>query len=192
MAEIRSFIAIALPEEVKTELSRLQDNLRSGSRASLRWVNPGSTHLTLKFLGNIDSNITGSITAAMEEAVSGVHSFRIQVKGLGAFPNLRKVNIIWVGLVGDIKRLQLLQHRIDSTLDPLGFKPESRPFTPHLTLARLRDRVTPDQRMKLGQLIAEITFESDSPFNINAIYLMKSQLTGEGPIYSRISSVKLK
>ena len=190
--EIRSFIAIDLPEEVKTELTSLQAGLKSGSRASVRWVNPGSIHLTLKFLGNIDSGLTDSIVSAMEEAVSSVHSFRIKVKGLGAFPNLRKVNIIWVGLEGDIKRLQLLQSRIDSVLVPFGFKPESRPFTPHLTLARLRDYVTPDERLKLGQLIAETTFESDFSLYINAVNLMKSQLTREGPIYSRIGSVKLK
>ena len=192
LAEIRSFIAIDLPEEIKADLSGLQAKLRSKSKVSAKWVNLGSIHLTLKFLGNIEVSMTDSIIAAMEEAVSGIHSFSIRVKDLGVFPNLKRVNIVWVGLVGDIKRLQLLQRRIDSVLTPLGFKPESRPFTPHITLARLRDYTPPEERIKLGQLIAETPFVSDTPLDINHVNLMKSQLTRNGPIYTCIGTVKLK
>jgi 2'-5' RNA ligase len=192
MAQIRSFIAIELPGEVKRELVRLQDELRLGSRTSVRWVDTNNIHLTLKFLGDIDENITGRITAILEEAASGTSPFRLEIGGLGVFPNPRRVQVVWVGLSGDIEKLGQLQKRIESGLVPLGFAAESRSFTPHLTLGRVRDRATPEERQDLGRLIEGMRFESGAGLKVDAVNLMKSQLTREGPIYSRLSSVELK
>jgi 2'-5' RNA ligase len=155
LAKIRTFIAVELPEPFKQTLAQLQEKIGAGSRAPVKWVAPGSIHLTLKFLGNIDESLAGKVTEAIEAAAGGVHPFRIQLKDLGAFPNLNRVNIIWVGLAGDIDGLKALQRRIDESLKPLGFKPENRPFTPHLTLARVRDRATKDERAALGRIISE-------------------------------------
>ena len=191
MNEIRAFIAVLLPEEVKQALAGLQDRLRSGSRASAKWVDPGNIHLTLKFLGNISPGLVGRITSAIEAAAREIKPFRFQVKGLGAFPNANRVNIVWVGLVGDIERLALLQKGIDAQLAPLGFKSENHPFTPHLTIARIRDRASSDERRKLGRLISETAFDTTHPVELNDVHLMRSQLTREGPIYSSIASVNL-
>jgi len=192
MEQIRSFIAIELPEELKLALTRLQDQLKSGSQAPVKWVDPYSIHLTLKFLGNIGADMVGKITMALEEAVRGITPFHLEIKGLGAFPSLKRVQVVWVGVTGEVNRFSQLQQRIESNLATLGFVPESRPFTPHLTLARLRDRATPEERQGLGQLIASTSLETVYRINIDSIHLMRSQLTREGPIYSRISSVKLK
>ena len=192
MNEIRAFIAVLLPDEVKQSLSALQDRLRSGSSVSAKWVDPGNIHLTLKFLGNISPGLVGRITSAMETAAREIKPLNIQVKGLGAFPNANRVNIVWVGLVGDIERLALLQKRIDAQLSPLGFKSENRPFTPHLTIARIRDHASSEERRQLGRLIAETAFDTLLPVDITSVYLMKSQLTREGPIYSSILSVNLR
>ena len=192
MNEIRAFIAVLLPDEVKQSLSALQDRLRSGSSVSAKWVDPGNIHLTLKFLGNISPGLVGRITSAMETAAREIKPLYIQVKGLGAFPNANRVNIVWVGLVGDIERLALLQKRIDAQLSPLGFKSENRPFTPHLTIARIRDHASSEERRQLGRLIAETAFDTLLPVDIMSVYLMKSQLTREGPIYSSILSVNLR
>jgi len=191
MDEIRSFIAVLLPEEVKQALAGLQERLRSGSKASAKWVDPGNIHLTLKFLGNISPGLVGRITSVIEAAAREIEPLRIQVKGLGAFPNANRVNIVWVGLVGDIERLALLQKRLDAQLSPLGFKSENRPFTPHLTIARIRDHVSSDERRQLGRLIAETTFDTSHSVDVEAVYLMRSQLTREGPIYSSIASANL-
>ncbi len=191
MEQIRSFIAVLLPDEVRQSLSALQDRLRSGSRVSAKWVDPGNIHLTLKFLGNISPGMTGRITSAIESATREIRPLRIQVKGLGAFPNVNRVNIVWVGLVGDIERLVLLQKRIDAQLSPLGFKPENRPFTPHLTIARIRDRASSEERRQLGRLINETIFDESHPVDVSSVNLMQSQLTREGPIYSPIASVNL-
>jgi 2'-5' RNA ligase len=192
MEQIRSFIAIELPGELRQALTRLQDGLKTGSRTPVKWVDPGSIHLTLKFLGNIDVGLTGRITAVMEEAVRGLHPFRIDVGGLGVFPNPRRVQVVWVGLAGEIERLARLQKRIEAGLTPLGFAAESRSFTPHLTLARIRDRATPQERQDLGRLIEGTRFEADCGINVDAVHLMKSQLTREGPVYSRLNSAVLK
>jgi len=191
MEQIRSFIAIELPEDLKLSLTRLQERLKSESRAPVKWVNPNNMHLTLKFLGNIDAGVTGKITSALEEAVRGTRPFHLEIKGLGVFPNPRRVNIVWVGITGEVNQLDQLQKRVESSLTPLGFVPESRPFTPHLTLARLRDQATSDERLNLGQLIANTEFDANCNLYINSVHLVRSQLTREGPFYSHISSIEI-
>jgi len=192
MEQVRSFIAIELPDELKLELTQLQAQLKLDKQPSVKWVDPNSIHLTLKFLGNVPADRTGDITGAMEKAVQGISPFHLEVKDLGVFPSLRRVQVVWVGISGHVERLSQLQQRIESNLAPLGFTPESRPFTPHLTLARLRDRASPDERQGFGQLIANARSEIAYTFEVEALSLMRSQLTREGAIYSRISSVRLK
>ena len=190
MEQVRSFIAVELPGEIKLAITRLQAKLKSG-QFPVKWVDPCSIHLTLKFLGNIAAGRINEITGAMEEAAREISPFSLEVKGLGVFPNLRRVQVVWVGVSGEVDLLRQLQQRIESKLAPLGFAPESRPFTPHLTLARLRDRASLDERQRFGQLIAASGFEEIYSFSVGSLDLMKSQLTREGAVYSRISSVNL-
>jgi len=192
MEQIRSFIAIELPEEVKAGLTELQARLKSGMQPAVKWVDPYSIHLTLKFLGNIAVDKIAAITKAMEEAAQEISPFQLKVKDLGVFPNLRRVQVVWVGINGEVDKLSQLQQRIELNLVPLGFAPESRSFMPHLTLARLRERASPDERQKFGQLIAGTKLEAVYTIKVDSINLMRSQLTREGAIYSQISSVELK
>jgi len=192
MEQVRCFIAVELPDEVKTGLDQLQAQLKSGNQPWVKWVDPYSIHLTLKFLGNVAVDRIDPITAAMEEATQGVSPLHLEVKDLGVFPNLRRVQVVWVGVSGEVDKLARLQQRLESNLAGLGFTPERRRFTPHLTLARLRDRASPDEREGLGKLIASTKFEAAYTFPVDAISLMRSQLTREGAIYSKISSSELK
>ena len=192
MEQIRSFIAIELPDDLKSELTRLEARLKSDKQPWVKWANPDSIHLTLKFLGNIAVDRTGEITRAIENAVQGISPFHLEVKELGVFPNLRRVQVAWVGISGEVDKLSQLQERIETTLTPLGFAPETRAFTPHLTLARLRDQASLDERQRFGQLIANTKFDAAYTIEVDAISLMRSQLTREGAIYSRISLVELK
>ena len=191
MEQIRSFIAIELPDELKLELTQLEAQLKLDKQPWVKWVNPDSIHLTLKFLGNIAADKTREITRAMEEATQGISPFHLKIKELGVFPNLKRVQVAWVGISGEVEKLSQLQKGIESSLTPLGFAPESRPFTPHLTLARLRNQASLDERQRFGQVIANTRFESTCNIKADAISLMRSQLTREGAIYSRISSVGL-
>jgi 2'-5' RNA ligase len=191
MEEVRCFIAIELTEELKRGLRELQAQLKAASQAPVKWVEPENIHLTLKFLGNVASGRIEEIAQAMTEAVRGTSPFSLEVRELGVFPNPRRVQIVWVGLGGEVEKLTILKQRIESGLSILGFAPENRRFTPHLTLARLRDRATPQEREKMGQTIAETEFAGGS-FTVKSVKLMKSQLTPEGPIYTRLSVAALE
>jgi 2'-5' RNA ligase len=191
MDKIRAFIAVELPGEVKEALARLQARLKSGGSIPVKWVDPGSMHLTLKFLGNIDPGMTGPITKAIGEAATGVASFRVKVGGLGVFPDARRVRVVWVGLTGEVDKLSRLQQSVEAALKPLGFTPENRPFTPHLTLARVREGAAPAERQALGQLVAATGFDEGFEMVVKSVDLMRSQLTRQGPIYTRIASVDL-
>jgi len=192
MEQIRSFIAIELPHEVKSALAELQAGLQPDKQPSVKWVDPYSIHLTLKFLGDIAAAKISDITSTIEEASREIAPFSLEVKGLGVFPNFKRVRVVWVGVGGDTSRLKLLQQRIESNLVPFGFARESRPFTPHLTLARVRERIAPTEQQSFGQLIAEASFEAAHQFTVDSINLMRSQLTREGAIYRQLTAVSLK
>ena len=191
MEQVRSFIAIELPDELKRGLTQLQARLKLDKQPGVKWVEPYSIHLTLKFLGSVPIDRIGDITGAIEEAAQGIPPFHLEVGNLGVFPNLRRVQVAWVGISGQLDKLGQLQQGIESNLARLGFAPESRPFTPHLTLARLRQQVSQEERQRFGQLIVGTKFEVVYAIEVDAISLMRSQLTREGAIYSRISSVGL-
>ena len=192
MEQIRSFIAIELPDNVKKALYRIQSLLKSGGQFPVKWVDPFSVHLTLKFLGNINPDNIEQITRAMEEASRGIPPFLLEINGLGVFPNPRRVQVIWVGISGEVERLSQLQQCIESNVSPLGFPTESRQFKPHLTLGRVRERATPGERENLGRHISAIKPVETYSFKVDSVHLMRSQLTREGAVYSRIGSVRLK
>ena len=192
MEQVRSFIAIELPDELRQELNTLQARLKSASQPWVKWADPYSIHLTLKFLGSILESRIGGITQAMVEATEGIPPFYLEVKDLGVLPNLRRVRIVWVGVGGEVDKLTRLQPRIEAHLARLGFASDSRPFTPHLTLARVRDQALSAERQALGQVISSKNVKMNYTFEVTAINLMKSQLARGGAIYSRISSVGLK
>ena len=191
MEQVRAFIAIELPVALKAEIARLQGQLKANNRVPTRWVNPENIHLTLKFIGDINSDTIDGIIHAIGEAARGVPSFRLGIKRLGVFPSPKRPRIIWVGLACSLDIVKNLQQRIDSALDRLGFPREKRPFSPHLTIARLQDRATPAERQTAGQLIEGTEFSGQTDFNAATVYLIKSRLTREGPIYSRLGSVLL-
>lgn len=190
MEQIRSFIAIELPDELRLALSRLQHDLKTAALAA-KWVDPQGIHLTLKFLGNVRTDRIQEIIRIMEQSARGIPPFQLEAKGVGAFPNLRRPQVLWVGISGQLDQLQRLQQRIESNLVPLGFAVETRGFAAHLTLARLRHQASSEEGVRLGQLLAAAKFETAYPIMVNSVSLMRSQLTPESAIYSRLGSVAL-
>ena len=189
--QIRSFIAIELPQNVKNGLAKLINDLEKIRHPFVKWVNPEGVHLTLKFLGNIPFKQVTEISKAIEEAAQEISPFHLEISGLGAFPNLKQPRVLWVGIKGEIDNLLKLQQNIDSALASLSFAEEKRPFTPHLTLARLRERASSAERKGFGDLVLSTSFENSYPFEIETISLMRSQLRPEGAIYTRLFDVKL-
>ena len=191
METIRAFIAIELPSELRQQLTRLQAKLKSANQPRIKWVNPDGIHLTLKFLGNIPTSDIDRITQAMTEAARQITPFYLETQALGAFPSLKRVQVVWLGLGGEVDKLKKLQQLVENKLASLGFATEQRPFKPHLTLARLGNEVPPVERQRLGELIAGTRFETDCNIKVDGINLMRSQLTRTGAIYSRIGSATL-
>lgn len=189
--QIRSFVAIELPEEAKKGLARLRKGLERDEHRFVKWVDPGGMHLTLKFLGNIPSRQATEIAETMGKAVQGISSFHLEISGLGAFPNLKQARVLWVGVGGELDQLSSLQQKIDSALAALGFPKEERPFVPHLTLARIREGASAPERKGFGELVGSSSFEDKYPVEVEAIRLMRSQLTPAGALYTCLSVVGL-
>jgi 2'-5' RNA ligase len=145
----------------------------------------------LKFLGNIPSKRVTEITEAMGKAVQGISPFRLEISGLGAFPSLKQARILWVGIGGELDQLSTLQQNIDSVLAALGFAREERPFVPHLTLARVREGASLPERRSFGELVGSAAFEDKYPIEVEAVRLMRSQLTLAGALYTCLSVVEL-
>jgi RNA 2',3'-cyclic 3'-phosphodiesterase len=187
---IRAFIAIELPDEIRQKLGELETRLKSGGQTGVRWVNPKNIHLTLQFLGNIAVNRVEEITKAIENAAEDISPFSIEVKGTGVFPNTRRTRVAWVGLSGELDKLLLLKKRIQSNMEKLGFVAEARDFTPHLTLARVNEQATPQERQRFGEIVTRTKFEAGA-INVKGVSLMRSQLDRAGAIYTQISCTKL-
>ena len=191
MERIRSFIAIELPPQIRAELSSLEARLKAGQHPFVKWVDPKGIHLTLKFLGGIPPSTVPEIVEAMTMTAQPASPFALQLGGLGVFPNWQRPQVVWVGMGGEIDRLASLHRDLEAALSSLGFAPESRSFRAHLTLGRLRERATPKDRQDFADWARSIKFESDLSFEVNALNLMKSQLTPSGAIYSQLASIEL-
>ena len=135
--EIRSFIAIELPDEVKQFLKDLSNQCKKMG-GHVRWVRPSAMHLTLKFLGNVDPDLLDSVQNVLAPVFTECSSFSLQVSGVGAFPNLMKPRVVWVGLDDPTDTLVPLAKNVEQCLEPLGFKREKRGFSPHITLGRVK------------------------------------------------------
>jgi 2'-5' RNA ligase len=188
---VRCFIAIELPDAVKQELLALIRTLRARCPDAVKWVDAGGIHLTLEFLGNVATGQVEEVAMGMEDAAQGVAPFRLEVKGVGAFPNLNRVQVAWVGVEGQLDILASLQKRIEHNMEQLGFPGEERAFTPHLTLGRVRNYARPEDRKKMGAVLGTVSFASAHGIDVTSVSLIKSQLTPAGAVYSPLATARL-
>ncbi|NLS78794.1 MAG: RNA 2',3'-cyclic phosphodiesterase [Chloroflexi bacterium] len=189
---IRSFIAIALDQRAVAALRQLQDALgrKPGTRAA-RWTAPGSIHLTLKFLGDVPADDIPVIAEALRERCSQHGPFRLVLAGLGCFPDVRQPRIVWVGLQGETAALLALQREVDQVMDQLGYPPERRPFSPHLTIARVHQSATRSELETLGQAVERSAVGELAALEVEAVHLVRSDLRPEGPIYTDLAALPL-
>ncbi len=179
----RLFIAIALPPDVQKKLSDFQREMKSFAKHA-KWARVENIHLTLKFLGNAQEDRIAELASALQ-TISNM-SFSIQMRGCGFFPNSRKPNVFWVGV--DAVELGPLQQKVEEITARLGFEKEKRAFSPHLTLARLRDP------RGLDRLIEETARRKDaslSEFTVSHFSLYESILGRQGAHYQVIETVQL-
>ena len=188
---IRAFIAVEIAPDTITRIGAVIERLKPRS-AAIRWIGTGNFHLTLKFLGNIDESQIEPIGAALFDALHPFPRLTINAKGLGVFPNPKRPRVVWVGLVGS--QLVSLQAKVESALTPLGFAPEEKTFTPHLTIGRWRQGERADRTAK-QTLDQELGKWSDYEFGqspIDEVILFQSDLKPAGAIYRRLKVITLK
>jgi RNA 2',3'-cyclic 3'-phosphodiesterase len=172
----RAFIALPLPEAVKAALSDVSGMLRKAIDA--RWVKPDGMHLTMKFLGDTDESDLGLIGQGLDRISSMYPPFEMRLSSLGAFPSVRKARVIWAGVEADIESLRKLAASIDDLSADHKIARERRPFSAHITLARLRE----PSMINLNTAVQEIVFKTDK------MHLYKSELTPKGAIYTLLHS----
>jgi len=193
MEKIRTFIAIELDESIKESLTKLQERLKGQvPQGSVRWVRPEGVHLTLKFLGDVPADQIGEITKALERSCQGFAPFSLLCGGLGCFPNLKRPRVMWVGIQEETGTLSQLKEAIEENVAPLGYPPEKRKFSPHLTLGRVQRRVSSGDRHRLGELVGASEIGTLSQMQVKSVNLMRSDLRPSGAVYTRLAEVELK
>jgi len=185
--KLRVFIAIKLPKQVITKLGEVQNALKAyGLKA--KWTHTANIHLTLKFLGDIDKMDLSTVSEVVDSAAKGFGPIRLIAKGIGIFPGVKKARILWTGIAGQTDMLAKLQEAIDAGLSEIGFLPEKRRFTGHLTIGRFKGSPHPD---KLIDIMKKFKDMESAPFMADAVCVIKSDLTPSGPIYTELASVAL-
>lgn len=183
MDMLRLFIAIELPQHILTRLDNLQFRIKQDVPSGLvRWVRPEGIHLTLQFLGDVPSEQAAAIVASLRRVGPRFAPFEFEVGGLGCFPNSRRPNVIWVGVQENSGELSRLQGEIEQAMTPLGFRPEGRSFTPHLTLGRIKGG-RPEELQVLGDYITRSKARV-GPARAEAVSLMRSELLPGGAVYT--------
>ncbi|MEZ4644774.1 MAG: RNA 2',3'-cyclic phosphodiesterase [Chloroflexota bacterium] len=175
---IRTFIAVHLPDTVKTELGLVNDVLAGQVPAhSVRWVQPNLMHLTLRFLGETAVADLPVLTANLDKLAAQYAPLTLQLDNLGCFPNRSRPRVIWVGLTGETNALLQLQGDVETAVAALGWPREDKPFRAHLTLGRVKD----------GRLLKDVawgTAVKKLAVPVTAVHLIESQLRPSGPIYT--------
>ena len=190
--ELRLFVALELPAPVLAALERIQDDLRADRSArAVRWTRPEGIHLTLKFLGETPAARLEAIQAGVRAAAGEHGPLRLRAGGLGCFPNPRAPRVIWVGLGGDLDALGALQGAVEAAIAPLGFPTERRPFSPHLTLGRVRQDASPADVRALGALVERTAIGTIGEWQAAAVSLMRSELGRDGARYTCLLSAPL-
>jgi len=183
---IRAFIAVTLAESVIEEIAKVRILLQE-ARGDLRWTRMENLHLTLKFLGDIHRSQVGPVLGALREVVSAHSPLHVVAKGLGAFPNLKRPRVLWVGLKGE--GLGELSAAIETALVPLDFPQGERDFTPHLTLGRIRSLRGWEEVFALVKEHANTLFGESM---IDRVTLYQSDLRPEGAVYTSLGSIPFR
>jgi 2'-5' RNA ligase len=192
METIRAFIAVPLPHPLLDRLSALQRQLESQIPSrSVRWVRAEGIHLTLKFLGDTPTEKLPGIKRALTAVARHAPVCTFTVGELGCFPNPRRPRVVWVGVQEPAGRLAALQDAIEEVMAPLGYPPEGRGFTPHLTLGRVRPGARRSDVARVGEVVTGTTVESLAEISGDHFALIRSVLKPTGAEYTTLEEFPL-
>ena len=181
---IRSFIAVDLDvDKIEKEIGRVQRDLEH-TGAQLKLVDPKIMHFTFRFLGEVPAETIEMVKNAMNELT--FERFDITINGIGAFPNLRRINVIWVGVTRGEDRFERLYEKLEPKLRQIGIARDDKGFNPHLTIARVKSNLNKDM---LANYITKFESVEFGTMSVTSLRLKKSTLTPTGPIYSTMHEV---
>lgn len=186
---MRTFVAVNLSISTLRSIAEVQGELRSElkeSEARIRWVPLANMHQTIKFLGDVDVELTEGIAAALRKVAADIAPFRVEAVGLGAFPNPSKPRVIWVGIKDSGEGLQRLNKATEAALEELGFPKEKRPFRTHVTLGRVKRG-----QCDLGEQVARLAERSFGVTTVEEVVLYESKLHRSGAEYVAHARVPL-
>jgi 2'-5' RNA ligase len=190
VANRRLFVALDPPEPVRRRLAALAVELRrAAGRAAdeIRWVEPEKIHLTVQFLGAVPERVP-AVELGVRAAAAAARPLSLAVRGAGGFPNARRPRVVWAGLAGDVAPLAALAEDLGRRLAPLGFPPEERAFSPHLTLGRARDR---RGAPGMAGALARVAHGDGAPWRAAELVLIESHLSPKGPRYEPVARFAL-
>ncbi len=189
--KIRTFIAVDTPPDFKVQAEQIQNELNE-IKAPVRWEKSYKLHMTLKFLGDTDTDTIHKVENSLLEITTKQRPFWVRYNGLGCFPNTKNPRIIWIGCTPLSPDLEKLQNTIEENCAKIGFKKETREFHPHITIGRVKVRSGKDRRMlpDLIKKMESVTFDSLEN-EVHSVLLMKSELRPGGSVYSILKQFSL-
>jgi len=185
---MRVFVAIDLPEKTKKKIANLQEKIKHTSN-EIKWVDPSLIHITLKFLGETDEKKLDGIFEATCEVAEKFCPFFIKIYKMGAFPNLECPRVIWLGIKEGSSQLAQIAKELEKKLFKQGFPREKREWVPHLTIGRVKQL---QDRESIKRAIMREKQTSGGEAKIEAITVMQSRLTPQGPIYTPLQKFPLQ
>lgn len=188
---MRTFIAIELPTEIKNSLAGLQEELKKCG-IDAKWVQPQNIHLTLKFLGKRDAKLTENVTRVLSDVAFGKKTFQINITSLGAFPKITSPRVIWVGIEEGDRQTREIAQELEEKIARLGIPKEDRPFSSHITIARIRSGLNRDKLISSLNSLQDKFKSAPLSFTARKITLFKSTLKPSGPVYEVLKEAGLK
>ncbi|HQE92078.1 MAG TPA: RNA 2',3'-cyclic phosphodiesterase [Anaerolineae bacterium] len=190
---MRTFIAVPLSAQVVDRLAETQRALRRRCpEQAVAWIKPENIHLTLFFLGDMVPECQASVEAAMTAIARHAHPLTFTVQGLGAFPNVNRPRVIWVGLDEPTGQLALLHRAVNEAMASIGFQPEDRRFSPHLTLGRIRQRASREEAQAVGDAIRGTEVGQLGTVLAEEMIFFRSVLKSSGAEYTPLARFTLK
>jgi len=190
---LRTFIALPLSKTMIDQLAAVQRTLRrTCPERAIRWVAPENIHLTLFFLGDILPERVPPVQQALSVVTRYVQPFTFTVQGAGAFPDLNRPRVVWLGLDEPTGRLVLLHQAINEAIEKVGFQPEARRFSPHLTLGRIQRKASRDEARAVGQAVAQASIGCLGEVRAEEIIFFRSVLKSSGAEYTPLETFRFK
>jgi 2'-5' RNA ligase len=189
---LRSFIAIELPPEIQKAITRATSGIQKAlPKPLIRWVTEQNIHLTLKFLGDVSPANLERLAEALKGESSQHPPFEISVGKLGTFPNTRRARVIWIGLEAPPELLSL-QHGVEAVAVRLGYPPEERPFSAHLTIGRVGQNASATDLTRIRTELEGCQVGPLGKLRVESVYIFKSDLQPAGSIYTQLYAMNLK